>query len=138
MIIRRCDIPVQKAVDLRESPFLDSLPLRRIRYEQLRTIERRSAVYIFRVKLRFKADMALSSGHEKDDKFEYRLLDADYTPAEMLGSCCCYRYQACEAPGYYESCVPEWLQQLQDAIGDRDEIELTYGKIPWGIGCMWR
>lgn len=72
-------------------------------------------------------------GIRKEDKYTYKFRDATYTPAEMLGSCHCYEYQACEAPDYYDSGIPEWLNALCKAIGDREAIEAEYGKLPWGL-----
>lgn len=57
----------------------------------------------------------------------------EFTPAEELGSCRCYDYQACEAPGYYESPIPNRLSSLESAIGDPKEIETRYGKLPWDL-----
>lgn len=84
------------------------------------------------------ADMNFDSyeyryGIRHDQKYTYRYVAEEFTPAEELGSCHCYGYQACEAPGYYESPIPAWLGSLESAIGDSKEIEARYGKLPWGL-----
>ena len=81
------------------------------------------------------ADMNFDSyeyryGIRRDEKYTYRYTAEEFTPAEELGSCRCYDYQACEAPGYYESPIPNWLSSLESAIGDPKEIETRYGKLP--------
>ena len=72
-------------------------------------------------------------GIRRDEKYTFQYHVADFTPAEELGSCHCYDYQACEAPGYYESPIPAWLDSLESAIGDPKEIETRFGKLPWGL-----
>lgn len=84
------------------------------------------------------ADMNFASyeyryGIRRDDKYIYRYRVEDFTPAEVLGSCSCYAYQACEAPSYYDSPIPAWLNSLESAIGNPKEIEARYGKLPWGL-----